>query len=61
MSESKNQRKRELECMRLASDLMELASNTLNPHLKEHCIRMAKLWPDRADQKPTGDPSILNH
>ena len=53
MSESENQRKLELECMRLASDLMELASDTLNPHLKAHCIRMAELWSDRADQEPT--------
>ena len=53
MTEAENQRKRELECLRLASDLMELASDTLSPHLKAHCIRMAKLWSDRVDQEPT--------
>ena len=41
--------KRELECMRLASDLKQLASDTLNPDLKAHCLRMAKHWSDEAD------------
>ena len=43
MSASNDDRKRELECLRLASDLMQLASDTLKPLLKAHCLRMAKL------------------
>jgi hypothetical protein len=62
VTEFENQRNRELECKRLASDLMELASDTLSPHLKAHCIRMARLWFDRADQERTGKfPNVLNH
>jgi hypothetical protein len=62
-------RKRELECLRLASDLMQLAANTLNPHLKEHCLRMAKVWSGEAEKTPaeyaraeqTGAQSTLYH
>jgi hypothetical protein len=34
MSDSKSDRKRELECLRLASDLIQLDTETLNPDLK---------------------------
>jgi hypothetical protein len=44
--------KSELECLRLASDLMEMANQTLNPELKAHCLRMAGVWTDRANRKP---------
>jgi hypothetical protein len=47
MSESENDRKRELECLRLASDLTQLATETLNLDLRAHCIRMAKHWTDQ--------------
>jgi hypothetical protein len=45
-------RKRKLECLRLASDLTQLAADTLNPHLKAHCVRMAKVWSGEAEKKP---------
>jgi hypothetical protein len=68
MSASNDHRKRALECLRLASDLMQLASDTLNPPLKAHCLRMAKLWPREAENKPaeyagehTGVPSASLH
>jgi hypothetical protein len=54
MSDSKYDRKRELECMRLASDLTQLASETLNLDLKAHCLRMAHIWTDQAEQGPIG-------
>ena len=38
--------KRDLEYLRLASDLMQLAKETLAPDLKIHCLRMAKYWSD---------------
>ena len=34
MSDSESDRKRELECLRLALDRIQLAIETLNPHLK---------------------------
>jgi hypothetical protein len=40
---------RELECLRLASELRQLAKETLSPDLKAHCLRMAKQWSDEAD------------
>jgi hypothetical protein len=49
MSDSENDIKLELECLRLASDLKQLANDTLNPDLKAHCLRMAKHWSDEAD------------
>jgi hypothetical protein len=52
MPASNDDRKRELECLRLAADLMQLASDTLNPYLKAHCLMMAKLWSGEAEKKP---------
>jgi hypothetical protein len=53
MSASNDDRQRDLECLRLASDLIQLAKDTLNPHLKAHCLRLAKLWTDEAEKKPS--------
>jgi len=39
--------KSDLECLRLASELIELATETLNPALQAHCLRMAAVWTDR--------------
>jgi hypothetical protein len=50
MSDSDNERKLELECLRLASDLTQLAKDTLSQDLRPHCLRMAKIWSDRAEQ-----------
>jgi hypothetical protein len=68
VSDSNYDRKRELECLRLASDLMQLAADTLNPHLKAHCLRMAKVWSGEAEKTPstpeakyTGAQSALFH
>jgi hypothetical protein len=59
VSEADNDLKRDLECLRLASDFMRLSGAALNPELQEHCIRMAKYWSDQAtgEQKTElGDP-----
>jgi hypothetical protein len=49
------EQKRALECLRLASDLMQLSRETLNPNLKAHCLRMADVWTDQAG--PPDDPA----
>jgi hypothetical protein len=69
VSDSNYDRKRELECLRVASDLMQLAADTLNPHLKAHCLRMAKVWSGEAEKTPaeyawaehTGAQSTMSH
>jgi hypothetical protein len=53
VSHSNNEQKRALECLRLASDLMQLSRETLNPNLKAHCLRMAAVWTDQAAPGPT--------
>jgi hypothetical protein len=58
MSDSENERKRELECLRLASDLVQLASDTVNPVLKAHCLRMAKIWSNQNVQGRIGSISL---
>jgi hypothetical protein len=50
MSDSENDSKLKLECLRLASDLRQLAKETLDPDLKEHCLRMAKQWSGEVGQ-----------
>lgn len=49
MSDSENNNKLKLECLRLASDLKQLANETLNPILKAHCLEMAKEWSGKAN------------
>jgi hypothetical protein len=63
VSDSNNEQKRSLECLRLASDLMQLSRETLNPHLKAHCLRMADVWTNQAALGPTDDddPAPPNH
>lgn len=49
MSNPQNERKRELEYLRLASDLSQLARDTANPGLRVRCARMARYWSDQAE------------
>jgi hypothetical protein len=61
MSDSNDRRddqKRELECLRLASDLRQLAKETLAPDLKAHCLRMAKLWSGEGDEPAEDDTGV---
>jgi hypothetical protein len=60
VSDSNNEQKHELECLRLASDLMQLSRETLTPNLKAHCLRMAGVWTDQVAQGLTGDPARPN-
>jgi CheY-like chemotaxis protein len=55
VSDSENQRKLELERLRLASELTQLATDTPNPDLKSRFRRMAQIWSDQADQPPAGN------
>jgi hypothetical protein len=58
LSDSENERKRELECLRLASDLRQLGRDALNPELSAHCVRMAKVWSDQSPRGPTENNSV---
>jgi hypothetical protein len=61
MSDSNDRRDdqmRELECLRLASDLRQFAKETLDPDLKAHCLRMAKQWSDEADEPAKDDTGV---
>ena len=50
MSNSADDLKHDLECLRLASDLMQMYQNTGNVELQAHCVRMAAYWADRANR-----------
>ena len=58
MSGSENDSKFELECLRLASDLRQLARETLDPALKEHCLRMAKQWSGEVNEPAKDDTGV---
>jgi hypothetical protein len=60
VSDSNYEQKRELECLRLASDLTQLSRETLNPDLQAHCLRMAGVWTDRVVLRLTDDPAPPN-
>jgi hypothetical protein len=48
----------DLECLRLASDLMQMSRDTLNAKLQAHCIRMAKYWSGQAVREPNQSIAI---
>jgi hypothetical protein len=52
--------KRDLECLRLASDLLALSRGTLDPDLRAHCARMAGYWSGEVDRDPKEDPASLD-
>jgi hypothetical protein len=57
VSDSNIEQKRELECLRLASDLRQLSKETLNPNLRAHCLRMAGIWTDQMVLGLTDEPA----
>jgi hypothetical protein len=48
VSNTEKQRKSQLECLRLASELEQLAKMTSDPEVQAHCLRMASVWTARA-------------
>jgi hypothetical protein len=61
MSDSNDRRddqKRALECLRLASDLRQLAKETPAPDLKAHCLRMANHWSGEEDEPSEDDTGV---
>ncbi|GAB1715761.1 MAG: hypothetical protein NTAFB05_08030 [Nitrobacter sp.] len=58
MSESDNQRKHDLECLRLAADCRQLASDVDNPALQLRFRRMAKVWTGLTEREPTPETEI---
>ena len=55
MPESDNSRKRELECLRLAADCMQLVGDVHNPALQSFFLRMARVWSNLAERGPGAD------
>jgi hypothetical protein len=50
-----NELKRDLECLRLAADLIHLSRTTLNRELQAHCIQMASYWSAQTDRNAKED------
>ena len=50
MSNSERRRKHELECLRLASDLRQLARDVSDPALQARFVRMARAFQDQAEE-----------
>jgi hypothetical protein len=49
MPDSEYTRKHDLECLRLASDLRELANSKVSSGLRSQFLRMAKMWTGLAE------------
>jgi hypothetical protein len=60
MSDSDDTLKRDLECLRLASDCMQLASGVLSPALRSHLRAMARVWTAMAGCEP-GEEAPTRH
>ena len=60
MSDSEKERRRELECLRLASELNQLAVDIPDPDLKARFRRSAKSWSDQVEPAPLDDIVPLN-
>jgi hypothetical protein len=52
MPDSEYSRKHDLECLRLASDLTQLASSKVSLGLRSQLLRMAKAWTGLAESGP---------
>jgi hypothetical protein len=46
VSNADKELKRKLECLRLASDFIQLSRGILDPELRPQCVRMAGYWSD---------------
>jgi len=55
MSGSDKLRKHTLECLRLASDCMQLVGEARNPAWQRHFLRMARVWTACAEEGPSGE------
>ncbi|MGA2058585.1 MAG: hypothetical protein ABSG88_25200 [Bradyrhizobium sp.] len=55
MSKSEQLLRDDLDCLRLASDLTQLASDTLNPALKAYLLQLARNCTLMVDR---GDPAL---
>ena len=53
MSMSNNLRKHDLDCLRLASDLTQLANDVLSPALRTHLLQMARACTGLVDRAET--------
>jgi hypothetical protein len=53
-------RKLALECLRLAADCAQVASDIRNPTLQSHFIRMADVWTTRAERGLDADTRPMN-
>jgi len=53
MSKSEQLLKDDLDCLRLASDLTQLASNALNPALKSYLLQLARTCTSLVDRLET--------
>jgi hypothetical protein len=60
MFNSDDAQKRNLQCLRLASDCMELASGALSPALQAHLRGMARVWTTMAGCEPYADAPTLH-
>ena len=52
MSDPDYSRKHALECLRLASDCMQLVGDVSSPDLQSHFLHMARVWSDLAVRGP---------
>jgi hypothetical protein len=50
-----DERKRQLECLRLASDHAQLAKDSPDPDARANFRRMADIWTDQAYEDPPSD------
>jgi hypothetical protein len=57
-NDPRDDQKLELECLRLASDLRQLAKVTLDPDLKAHCLRIAEQWSREVDEPAKDDAGV---
>jgi hypothetical protein len=55
VQESKKSLKHDLECLRLASECMQLVGEVGNPLLQRHFLRMANVWTAKAERAQAAD------
>ena len=60
MTDSEYSRKHDLECLRLASDLTQLANSNVSPVLRSQFLRMANVWNRLAEFGPDANSATTH-
>jgi hypothetical protein len=61
VSNADKELKHDIECLRLASDFIQMSRDAADPDLRAHFIRMANYWSGQANRDSKENPRSLDN